>query len=242
MAEISNNLIAGLLIVAILISIVGLANTLTLMQYPVKYTGAATTGTGKANVTIESALSIRLLRNESWFGSGYPNSQGGGILEIWSNNTAPNWDGTAGTGSFNNGSEGNGTDYNTGTHVYPFVVENNGNDPNTCIRVYADKTAQQFIGGAAQTPEFRFAGKNNESAWGSTNTGCSGSYPDACTSGLVQTWTDMGTSSTTVCTTLNSSQCSDEIRIHFLLGIPEDAAGSKTATVTVAGCNPCGAC
>jgi len=230
MAEISNNLLAGLLIVAILVSVVGLANTLTLIPV-IRYTGAATTGTGKTNVTIESAVSIVLLRNETDFGAGYPNSNG--ILYIWSNNTAPNWDGQG--GSFNNGSEGNGTDYNTGTHVYPFVVQNSGNDASTCIRIRSDKTASQFIGGVAQTPVFQFAGKQNESsAWGAPH--------DSCYGTLTEAWTDMSTSYVTVCDTLNHTDSNDEIRIHFRLGIPEDAAGAKTATVTVAGCNPCAAC
>jgi len=236
MAEISNNTLAVFLIVAVLISIVGLVNIFTLAPV-IRYTGIAT---GKTNLTIESMVSIKMLRNESLFGIGYPNSQGGDILYIWSNNTAPNWDGTAGTGSFNNGSEGNGTNYQPGgdSWVYPFVVENNGNDPNTCLRV-SGPTAATFIGGGVgplSDPEFKWSGKNNESTW-------SGAPRDPCQDGtLTAAWTEMATGSATVCNAFNHTDTHDELRIHFRLGIPEDASGGKEASVTISGCNPCGTC
>jgi hypothetical protein len=234
MAQISNNTLAVLLIVAVLISIASLVNILTLAPVP-QYTGVAT---GKTNLTIESMVSIKMLRNESLFGAGYPNGQGDDILYIWSNNTAANWDGTAGTGSFNNGSEGNGTDYQTGTHVYPFVVENNGNDPNTCLRI-SGPTAATFIGGGVgplADPEFKWAGKYNESAW-------SGAPRDPCQDGTFATgWTEMTGTSTTICNKFNHTGTHDEIRIHFRLGVPEDATGGKEASVTISGCNPCGTC
>jgi hypothetical protein len=235
MAEISNNLLAGLLIVAILVSIVGLANTLTLVPV-IRYTGVAT---GKANLTIQSAVAITLLRNESLFGAGFPNAAAGGILYVWSNNTAANWDGTAGTGSFNNGSQANGTDYQTGTHVYPFVVRNTGNDPNTCVRISADKIASTFIGGGLgplADPEFKWSAMNNESTW-------SGATRNPCQGGTLTTaWTEMTGSSVTFCTALNHTDTHDELRVHFRLGIPEDAQGAKSTIVTVSGCNPCGTC
>ncbi len=242
MAEISNNLIAGLLIVAILISIVGVVNTLTLVPV-IRYTGAATTGTGKANVTIQSQVSITLLRNETLFGSGYTNTNT--ILYIATNQTNPWGDrapGGAGSGYFNNGSEGNGTNYGQGTErAYPFVVENDGNDDTTCIKIYAAQTPAQWIGGSDQTPVFQFAGKNNESAWGSTDCAGTGFVP-ACTGTLTEKWTDVPTSASpaTVCTALNSSQCTDELRIHFRIGLPSDTPeGGKQTTVTIQGTGSC---
>jgi hypothetical protein len=235
MAEISNNLIAGLLLVAIVVSIVGLVNTISLIPV-IQYTGFATTGAGKANVTIESAMSITLMRNETLFGPGYANTAGDLVLAT--NKTNP--EGTAGTtdGWFNNGSEGNGTDYGQGSgpYAYPFVVQNDGNEDATHIKVYANKDADAFIGGVGS--EFQFAGENNESVWGSTEPAGScplPSYTDACTSGLIESWQDMPTGSgTEVCAALNATDCSDEMRIHFRLSIPYDApSGGKTATVTV---------
>lgn len=237
MAQISNNLLAGLLIVAIVVSIVGLANTLTVLPV-LQYTGFATSGQGLANVSITSQVSITLLRNETLFGSGYTNQNS--ILRLYTNSTNQ-WGDRNPAGWFNNGSEGNGTDYGSGSgpYAYPFVVQNDGNDDSTCIKVYAAQTPQQWIGGTSQTPEFKMAGKNNESAWGSTD--CAGTgYPDACYSGLVQAWTDVGTIPTTICTSLNSTDCTDELRIHFMVGLPSDTPeGIKTTTVTVEGSDVC---
>jgi|GEM_PF-2389818 len=245
MAEISNNLLAALLIVAVVISIVGLVNIFTLAPV-IRYTGVAT---GKANVSIESQLSIKLLRNETLFGSGSPNlAATGTAVAIWSNRTSIQVDGDASSdiGAFNNGSQGNGTDYNTGTYVYPFVVENDGNDPDTCIRISAAQAAASFIGGVAQTPHFYWAAMANESTWGSTQSGAPSTLTaNPCIgtgTALVDEWTEMTTSSATVCDPLNATDWTDELRIHFRLEIPTDASGGKQTTVTVSGCNPCGGC
>jgi len=249
MVEISNNTLAALLIVAVLVSIVGLVNTLTLIPV-IQYTGVAT---GKANVTIESAVSIKLLKNESLFGAGFPNLVCTGRLDIATNQSNQEGDRGSPVGFFNNGTEGNNTAQNctygksglddSGTCAEPFVVQNDGNDPATCVKINADKAAQAFIGGSQQTPLFQWAGMNNESAWGSSNAGCPSAVTDACLVGLNQTWRDMTTGSGgPVCTQLNHTDCSDEIRIHFLLGVPSDATGGKQALVTVSGCNPCGSC
>ncbi|NIO23324.1 MAG: hypothetical protein GTN38_04855 [Candidatus Aenigmarchaeota archaeon] len=245
MAEISNNLLAGLLIVAILVSIVGLANTLTLIPV-IQYTGFATTGVGKANVTIESAISITLLRNESIFGPGYANSAGDLLLAT--NKSNPEGTGGVSDRFFNNGSEGNVTDCTYGiagdtTCAHPFVVENDGNDPATCIKVYAADSAATFIGGSS--PSFMFAGLANESVWGPTNPpgDCPlSSYTDACVGTLNASWGEIyvGSPGTTVCSQLNHTDCSDELRIHFQLTIPANApTGAKTNTVTVTAAGSC---
>ncbi|NIO20645.1 MAG: hypothetical protein GTN76_07875 [Candidatus Aenigmarchaeota archaeon] len=245
MAEISNNLLAGLLIVAIVVSIVGLANTITLIPV-LQYTGFATSGTGKSNVTITSEVSITLIRNETLFGSGYTNTAT--IHRIYSNESNQ-WGDRNNAGFFNNGSEGNNTEGNctygksgnddSGNCADPFVIENDGNDESTCIKLYAAATPQSWIGGSAQTPEFKMSGEQNESTWGSTT--CAGTgYPDSCVGTLTEEWTDVGTSATTICTQLNASQCTDEMRVHFMLGLPSDTSeGGKQTTVTVEGSNNC---
>jgi hypothetical protein len=226
MKEISNNLLAALLIAAIAISgfgVLTISNYIT--QQPTKIMGAAT-GTGKVNLSISEAVEIVLLRNESLFGAGFPNIGGGGIVNIESNKTDNC--GTAGATCFYNGSEGNGTEYGTGTHVYPFVARVEGNDESTCLRVEAASTAASFIGGAAQTPTFKFGGKDNESI--------------SCYGTLTTAWSDVGISWTTICDTTNHTDANDEVRIHWQLGIPTDAAGTKSNTITVCAAGTCGTC
>lgn len=250
MAEISNNLLAGLLIVAILVSIVGLANTFTMIQYPV--TGFAGSGTGKANLTVVAAVSITLLRNESLFGSGY--NYEAQALTLRTNNS--NQEGNRGTtdGWFNNGSEGNmsggnctygKSGYDNTSCANPFVVKNDGNDDTTCIKVYAAQTADTWIGGVIDTPSFKAMATHNESAWGGTEPECTApAYAAACTTGLQSGWsaemTTTSPSALTMCQELNSSTCSDELRIHFKLEIPRDTVfGGKQTTVTVTGADNC---
>ncbi len=231
MKEISNNLLAALLIVAIAISGFGI---LTISNYvtrqPAGIMGAAT-GTGKVNLTISEAIEIQLLRNESLFGAGFPNSGGGGLLVITSNKTDNC--GTGGATCFYNGSEGNGTNYGTSsTYVYPFVARIGGNDESTCLRVEAASDASGFIGGATPSgPTFAFAGKNNET---STVASCYGTLANA--------WTAVSTGWTTVCNTVNHTDSNDEVRIHWQLGLPEDAAGSKSDVITVCAAGDCGSC
>ncbi len=226
MKEISNNLLAALLIAAIVISGFGL---LTLSSYltggKFELTGAAT-GTGKVNLSITEAVEIVLLRNESLFGSGYTNAAVDGLLTIATNQSGNK--GTGGATSFYNGSEGNGTEYGTGTHVYPFVAKVEGNDESTCLRVLAASAAASFIGGVAQTPTFKFGGKNNETS--------------SCYGTLATAWTDVGTSYTTICDTTNHTDTNDEVRIHWQLGIPTDAWGSKSNTITICAAGTCGSC
>jgi hypothetical protein len=233
MAGVSNNVLAGLLVVAIVVSIFGIAQ-ISMIAPPVMvtYTGAAT---GVANVTVESSVAIDMIKNETNFGVGYPNSVSTGtILNIATNQSGGNpWGdaapGGAASGYFNNGTEGNETNCtygqggnDTGPCAEPFVVRNSGNDPNTCIRIKAEagSTAAGFIGGVQVTPTFKFAGKNNETG--------------ACTGTLTTAWTELTTSMQDVCTALNQTDSSDEIRIHFQLGIPPDSPpGEKIATLTL---------
>lgn len=203
MAEISNNLLAGLLIVAIVISassvfIIGNLGT-------IRVTGQAV-GYGTANVTITGQLSIRMLRNVTNFGS----STLGGVERIIHTQDADNWN------TFYNGSEGNGTDYGSGTHVYPFVVENYGN-VNASINISAaNKEAGDADPWISQGAGAYFKGKNNETY--ACGADWSGEFGEG-------SWTELNESETSVCTDLDYEQIPtkhNSIRIHFRLLIPGD--------------------
>ena len=210
MVEISNNILAGLLLVAVVLSAFSLLSILTIPTQ--KLTGAATTGTGLANVTIQSSYSIKMVRNISNFGSG--TIINGQLRHLYSNSTND--------GGFYNGSEGNGTDYGTGTYAYPFVVENDGNDDSTCVQV-SGTAASSFRGG--NSPVFEVAAKENETT--------------SCSSGLVSAWTTVG-GAQTMCQSLQMEVANDELRMHWHIGIPDDATeGEKTNTITITALNSC---
>ncbi len=211
MVEMSNNILAGLLLVAVVLSAIGL---LSLLSVPImQLTGAATTGTGLANVTVQSSYSVKMVRNISNFGSGTIIE--GSIRHLYSNSTN--------AGGFYNGSEGNGTDYGTGTYAYPFVVENDGNDDTTCIKV-SGTAAGTFIGGTNSV--FEAAAKENETG--------------SCSTGLVTAWTTVSAGVQTLCSELQMDLNNDELRIHWHIGIPDDASpAEKTNTITITASNAC---
>jgi len=212
MVKISNNGLAALLLVAIAISGMGVFTIITITTPTAKITGAAS---GVTNLTISSLASITLLRNVSEFGSGAPSA--GSTLHLYTNTTNDN--------GFNNGSEGNGTVYGTGTHVYPFVVENDGNDDSTCVKVHGDPAAT-FIGGS--NPVFEVAAQNNETA------SCVTMHPE---------WQTVSGVDVNVCEALHTEAGgtgANTVRIYWHLGIPQDAsAGAKINTIVVTGQGTC---
>lgn len=217
MAEISNNLIAGLLIVAIVISGLGMLAFVNIP--PITLTGAATE-TGYANLSISGLVSITMVRNASDFGNG--TLAGADQLIHTQQDNAPT--------TFDDGSEGNDTHYGSCASpsdedncVYPFVVENSGN-VNVSINLSADNEASTWIksGAAAQ-----FKGKNNVSD------ACGASFGPGFGEG---SWTDLNTTETVACSDLRFEESPtryDQIRIHFRLGVPSDTTGSRTSTITI---------
>ncbi len=214
MVEVSNNLLAGLLLVAIVIS--GSGFLIIAGMGPVVITGRATELYGTANVTIGTYAAIKMLRNVTDFGS---SALGGADVTIHTQQQ------NLGTGyAFNNGSEGNGTNYGTGTYAYPFVVKNIGNR-NVSINLSADKEAgdaDPWIHAAAAA---LFKGKNNN-----TLGGCDADWQGAFAEG---SWTNLNESQTIVCTDLYPNESRDEIRMHFRLQIPSAAAGPKGTVITI---------
>jgi hypothetical protein len=206
------NILVVLLLLAVLVMGVGLLNIL--LTFPgIRITGAAT---GVTNLTVQSLASIRMIRNVSDFGNGTVTA-GGVLTHLYTNSTNTN--------GFYNGSEGNGTNYGTGTYVYPFVVENDGNDDSTCVKI-SGSPASTFIGGT--NPEFHFAAQNNETG--------------ACASGLHTEWQPVTTSETNACESLHTESGgsgANTIRIHWHIGVPYDAQGTKTNTITISAYGSC---
>ncbi|MDP6584181.1 MAG: hypothetical protein QF535_05965 [Anaerolineales bacterium] len=121
MVKSNNNVLAIILIVAIVISIGGTAMS------AVKLSGRATSGTGTTSVTISELIAITVSGNIA-FGSGYVNESGANAT-LTSNGTATQWsNGTAPTSDI--------------------VITNTGN-ADAQINVNASSNATSWIGATA---------------------------------------------------------------------------------------------
>jgi len=206
MAEISNNLLASLLIVAILISAFGIFTVSNLG--PVKLTGRALEY-GTANVSITGAVDIEMIRNVTNFGS---STIPGATVTTIDTQTADNY------GTFNNGTEGNETDFQ-GTAVYPFVIWNKGN-VNVSINLSAASEASSWIYTSAGA---YFKAKNNETG------ACAATLGSGYGEGA---WTPLNVTETVACADLDF-ETSDTMRVHFRLKLPGDTVGSKGVVITL---------
>ena len=142
--KVTNELLAGLLIAAVLITVVGtIVNSFRITQLYKSITGYAVNETGYVEVNVSSNVSITLPQNTVDFGSGYLKS-GASYVDLQSNDTTvpSNWENTS---------------------IYDpsdLILENNGNT-NVSVTVTSNVTADEFIGG--DDPQFKFAAENNES-------------------------------------------------------------------------------
>lgn len=220
MAEISNNMIAALLVLAILVSGFGVLSMVSFEGRRV--TGGATSDIGAANVTISGAVAIELnssrpgTYDEINFDTG---TLGGAQREITSE--SDNY------GTFDDGWTGDGSgigscDDTEENCAFPLVLINTGN-VNASINVTSDKAAATFIGtGASQY----IRGRDHESG------ACGINY----TSGA-GTWQTLDTNEVEICYSMeysgSSQDAQDEIQIHLNLTIPSDAEGTKQETITI---------
>ena len=210
MVEISNNLIAGLLLVAIVIS--GYS-VLTAMQWEeVKITGFTAQGGGTANVTIGGVVDIVMIRNLTDFDS---SNLGGSDQQI--ETTASNGDNPL---TFDDGTEGNSTNAGTcdnteGNCAFPFVVQNNGN-VNVSININATQEAWNWIATGARA---YVLGKSNES--GATNYTGSAGFGEG-------SWIDLNVTSTAfVVDNLGPLDPRDSARIHIRLWLRSDTPATS---------------
>lgn len=231
MVEISNNLIAGLLILAIVIS--GISTVTVLNLRGPALAGFATTDTGAANISITGEVSIELLSNrtETNFGSG---TLGGANRELTTNQN--NY------GTFDDGSEGNDTAGGAATNygtcqldpddcAFPLIVRNTGNQ-NVSINISSNKNASSggtpFIGGTGAEQYFR--GRENEKG------ACGYNFTTAdSTHDWYPTWVELTDMEKVFCEQFEFSGSGgddqDEIRVHMNLTVPSDATGTKSMLV-----------
>ena len=214
--EISSNIIAALLVLAIVVSTANLFGG----QEKIDLSGMAVTA-GKTNISLSSTASITFQTgyNETYFGSGTPNT--GSSLTLATNQENTN--------SFYNGSYCNGSAVpsTTGTAVTPLCIRNDGSDATTCVKIHSGGTPSSWItcsGTCVQTPNVRIKAYDNSTS--------------ACTTGLRSTWGQLNATDRTLCTEFDTTAT---LGVDLELTIPENpTVGSElTTALTITGSDAC---
>jgi hypothetical protein len=211
------------LLIAIVISGLSLL-TIVNTGKVVKLTGAASTASGGANVTISGAVAIILLpeRNQTDFGAGSLDGTDR-VLTTRQDNYGTFTDGTEGNGT--SGGDVKGTCVGTAIScAFPLVVRNVGN-VNCSVNITASKDAATFIGGLSPTQSY-LAKENITGACGKNMTGFGG-YGE-------RAWVALPSGSESrFCDSFDSTPNKNEIRIHLNLTIPADSIGTKSNLITL---------
>ncbi len=219
--EISNGIIAALLVLAIAVS----AGNYFTATGPLGETFSGMVTSGKTNVSVTSQASITFVQgwNETWFGQGTTNA--GSSLTIATNQQNSN--------SFYNGSYCNDSTFSgfgTGSpRVLPMCIQNDGNDETTCVKIHSGGTPASWItcsGTCAQTPNARIKTYENDTAGVS------------CTNGLRSTWGQLNATDRWLCEQLNTTQV---IGVDVELTLPQntDSETDLSTTITITGSDSC---
>lgn len=205
MAEISNNFLAVLLVIAIMIAIVGAWTSIDKVERLAGLTGFGTQG--YVNLTIANMTNLNVTATSCDFGTGAVNAASTYAI-LASNGTVLNWNSTG-----------------TSTNM---SIKNDGNQ-NVSVNVTSDKTLAQFLGGGSWT-EYRMFGGVKEPGACINGTiifaTCGTAWP--CWPG-----TNMSTTSTLLCNNLSAAESTDEMYVGCYLVISDNTpAGTKNALWT----------
>ncbi len=216
MAELSNRTLAGLLVIAIVISVIGTLFSINKVGQLAAITGMATSDSAKANVTIQGVVALNATNNIV-FGSGTLAEGGFRTINTHANNIA--------TGGFHNC-----IDYNMshGNNCTGIVIENTGN-VNINVTVNASAAASSWIGGTGSTAQFNATAGNASS--GTEQNGCTTSGQK----GFANV-TTLGTTKSRVCSNLSFTDGADKVTFELFLSMgPDTTATTKTVTLTFQG-------
>ncbi len=230
--DISNKSLATLLIVAIVVSIGGTWLVIDRAPGILQITGAPSTDTGTATVTIESTASVRFAVNTINFGTGKVNTSVGNTECILDSN----------------GTNDSNKCINFTAQFGNLSLENDGS-VNVTVQLASDVAAAAFIGGSGVPPQFKYAVVQNETMSCRNGTGGGGNVISLPITSNCTTingvggnctifpdfWANVNTTSpgTTICQRLLYNNTDDSIGIEVNITIPFDApAGTKTATFT----------
>jgi hypothetical protein len=215
--EISNNRLAVILLIAVIISIGGTIVSLNKLNTLGKIkttTGLVTVNsTGTTLLNISSVTSIRFSINTVDFGAGAVNTT------LGFNNCTLSINGSSTISK--TGCAGFNDDNPSATDT--FIIINDGNNFLN-VTLNASANATDFIGGNASVVAFQYALGENESG---SCSGYSVSFPG---------WTDVSTADPKICDNLSYQPTSNSIRVGIRIVVPANAPqGPKTATFTATG-------
>jgi hypothetical protein len=200
MVEISNKLLAVLVVISLTVSgfsIMTLLNKLNLVKEGLQQpTGRALTGVGNVTLTVSDAISIILLRDIVDFGSGYVNSS----------KPACATNATLSAGQSYNDSEDNDCWTDNTKAPTSLDLENDGNR-NVTVTVIGPSVGSFFQGQGDPIANISWRARNNET--------------DSCAQGLSAYYQSFEGTSQTVCSKLLFSPAnSDDIAIDVQVVIP----------------------
>lgn len=229
MVEISNKVLASLLIVAIAVSLIGIYISITKVKQPSLLTGfASATGTGQVNLTVIQSTNVNWTTALLDFGTG---SVRAGFPNCTLNNNESN--NTASCSGF------------TGRAGVPLVIQNIGN-MNTSLNLSFDKTAATMIGGTS--PSFEFKVDYGEpgsclNSTGGTGNDAGSKYQNRSFGAGPLTpvnFTPINASQQYyICPIVPPTQSNDTINVSLKIVIPADSfTGNMTATITATAYTP----
>jgi len=210
MAELSNKMLAFLVIAAMVISVFGtIASLSKLGELSPLVTGASSTGI--VNLTVEQLLSINFtFQNEAGAKVGTGNFSwgtgsvigGASYANLTSRGTADNWNGSSVIGSMN--------------------IENTGNRGVKLVISSANGSADTFASGTAPIYRWNFSEQEASSCLNTTNskynlnlTSLAGSFWENSTFDV--------NSSATLCGNFTFQNTADEILMGIYIGLPSDS-------------------
>jgi len=205
----SDDLLLGVAVVAIIVSVVGLSVTYnSVTSFEDILTGFASTELGFVNVSLSSNAVINISSAAGDAGSDAINWSGGSVDSLANHATLD----TSGGGSVTNGT--------WPSQAGGFLIDNIGN-VNVTLSISSDKVAQAFLDGSS--PYFQY--------------NLSDSLSGSCTayvSGFNSSWKEFTETPVEACTSFIKNTDHDQLRLDIKLVIPADApAGDKGAQVTL---------
>jgi len=255
MAEISNRVLAALLVVAIVVSLGGTLFSLNKIRtIPIQpLTGFATDSYGRVNLSIESVAALNVDPARIDFGTGYTVTTSGEAnnCTMWVN-------GTEGSPERYNSSDCRGEWNDTwtdGDNAKPIIIENSG---NTYLKIEAMVNVSSLDVLPSPYTTDPWDGKGRFAWWSADNesTSCNDTTVNEASATNFTNWmkwinVTKAPTTTELCPCLNSTSATNSLALGFMIQVPNSLTAGATASThdvnisiigTDLGTNPVGGC